>query len=79
MSEEALPKYADIREKVEFIKLPPYSPDLNLIEQVCRITHKENTHNVFFSALSKLKETVDTAFKTWFNANEQLNTLCSFK
>ena len=79
VSEEALPEYADIREKVDFIRLPPYSPDLNPIEQVWRITRKENTHNVFFSALSKLKETVDNAFRAWFNPNKQLKALCSFK
>jgi transposase len=76
---EALPEYADIREQVEFVKLPPYSPDLNPIEQVWRITRKENTHNVFFPTLSKLKEAVDNAFEAWSQPNQQLRTLCSFK
>lgn len=31
---EKLEEYTDIRENVEFIMLPPYSPDLNPIEQV---------------------------------------------
>ena len=31
---EKQPEYADIRESVTFVKLPPYSPDLNPIEQV---------------------------------------------
>ena len=79
INEESQPEYADIREKIELIKLPPYSPDLNPIEQVWRITRKENTHNVFFSALSKLKETVDRAFSAWFQPNAQLQSLCSFK
>ena len=46
---EKRPEYADILESVTFIKLPPYSPDLNPIEQVWRITRRENTHNVFFA------------------------------
>ena len=41
ISEEAQPECSDIRKKVEFIKLPPYSPDLNPIEQVWRITRKK--------------------------------------
>ena len=45
--EEAQPGFDDIREKAESVKLPPYSPDLNPIEQVRRITRKENTHHVF--------------------------------
>ena len=79
VSKESLPEYADIREKVDFVKLPPYSPDLNPIEQVWRITRKENTHNVFFATLSKLEDTVDKAFEEWFHPNAQLRTLCSFK
>ena len=76
---EELPEYADIRESVVFIKLPPYSPDLNPIEQVWRITRRENTHNVFFATVSILEDTVDAAFKSWAVPNDQLKSLCSFK
>ncbi len=71
--------YTDISSKVSFLMLPPYSPDLNPIEQVWRITRKENTHNIFFPTLSALKETVDNAFKEWEAPNNQLKSLCSFK
>ena len=73
------PEYEDIRKSVTFIKLPPYSPDLNPIEQVWRITRRENTHNVFFASLSTLETTVDAAFDAWSTPNDQLRTLCSFK
>ena len=76
---EMLSEYSDIRKSVTFIKLPPYSPDLNPIEQVWRITRKENTHNVFFASLSVLETTVDSAFDAWAMPNAQLRTLCSFK
>ncbi len=76
--DEHLDEYSDISDKVEFIKLPPYSPDLNPIEQVWRITRQENTHNVFFDTLSKLKSTVDKAFEAWAAPNPQLKALCSF-
>jgi transposase len=72
-------EYADIREKVVFVKLPPYSPDLNPIEQVWRITRRENTHNVFFKSKEDLKEKVDKAFSQWAKPNKQLQALCSFK
>lgn len=77
--DERYEEYSDILQSVEFIKLPPYSPDLNPIEQVWRITRKENTHNVFFSTVAELSETVDSAFEEWSKPNEQLRTLCSFK
>ena len=76
---EKLPEYEDIRKSISFIKLPPYSPDLNPIEQVWRITRRENTHNVFFASLPALEETVDSAFKAWSIPNNQLKTLCTFK
>lgn len=76
---EAQPEYADIRSRVVFVKLPPYSPDLNSIEQVWRVTRRENTHNIFFSSITALEDTVDSAFDSWAVPNEQLRRLCSFK
>lgn len=70
-------EYADIRESVEFVMLPPYSTDLNPIEQVWRITRRENTHNTFFNSLATLKSTVDKAFSQWSAPNVQLRSLCS--
>lgn len=72
-------EYIDIATSVSFLMLPPYSPDLNPIEQVWRITRKENTHNTFFASLKKLTDTVDNAFEAWAVPNEQLKSLCSFK
>ena len=60
-----------------FILLPPYSPDLNPIEQVWRITRRENTHNVFFDSIDSLKSVVDNPFAQWHTPNDQLHTLCS--
>lgn len=70
-------EYSDIRDKVTFILLPPYSPDLNPIEQVWRITRRENTHNVFFDSIDSLKSTLDNVFAQWHTPNDQLHTLCS--
>ncbi len=72
-------EYEDIRKSVEFILLSPYSPDLNPIEQVWRITRRENTHNVFFDSIDALKSTVDSAFSEWSVPNSKLQSLCCFK
>ena len=79
IEDESNTEYADIREKVDFVKLPPYSPDLNPIEQVWRITRRENTHNRFFKDKSVLEQAVDNAFDKWAKPNAQLKSLCSFK
>lgn len=62
IEDEHVMPYSDISASVTFIKLPPYSPDLNPTERVWRITCRENTHNVFFPTLAMLKDTIDRAF-----------------
>ena len=59
IQEESLDEYSDIREKMELIKLPPYSPDLNPIEQCWRITRREVTHNTYFANEQILENTLD--------------------
>lgn len=79
IQKERMEEYKDIREAAVLELLPPYSPDLNPIEQVWRIARRENTHNVFFPSLAMLESTVDRAFDKWSKPNGQLRTLCSFK
>ncbi|MDE6016821.1 MAG: transposase [Acetatifactor sp.] len=45
---EALNEYFDIRENMEYISLPPYSPDLNSIEQFRRIMRREKHTTTIF-------------------------------
>ena len=71
-------EYADIREKMTYLSLPPYSPDLNPIEQVWRKTRREKTHNKYFGLLSKLVEVLDDYFAGFFNPNAQIKSLCCF-
>ena len=75
---EESPEYADIRMKLDYMCLPPYSPDLNPIEQVWRIARREKTHNRYFPSKSALKDTMDAYFDTFSSPNEQLKSLCSF-
>ena len=76
---DALPEYQDIRDKITFIFLPPYSPDLNPIEQVWRITRREVTHNTYFATEKVLEDTLDSHFAIYRQPNVKLASLCSFK
>ena len=76
---EALPEYQDIRDKMSFIFLPPYSPDLNPIEQVWRITRREVTHNTYFANPQTLEDTLDDYFAFYRQPNDKLASLCAFK
>lgn len=78
IQDESNEEYADIRAMADFISLPPYSPDLNPIEQVWRITRKERTHNRFFPNLEALTEAVNSFFDSLSVPNDKLRNLCSF-
>lgn len=72
-------EYADIRNKMSLIFLPPYSPDLNPIEQVWRITRRGITHNTYFENIKDTEDVLDKYFDTYRNPNDKLHSLCSFK
>lgn len=76
---EALPEYSDIREKMEILSLPPYSPDLNPIEQVWRKTRREVTHNRYFRNIDELAAKLDEYFRGFRSPNKELSSLCTFK
>jgi len=57
--------------------LPPYSPDLNVMERVWKLTRRVCTHNQYFAVLEELINTVTTQFDTWFRPNYQLQRLCA--
>lgn len=75
---EQRPEYSDIREAMTYLSLPPYSPDLNPIEQVWRITRREKTHNRYFGNVSQITEALDNYFEGFSGPNEQLRNLCGF-
>lgn len=78
IEDENIPEYADIRKKIHFELLPPYSPDLNPIEQVWRITRREVTHNRYFRTLGELEEKLNSYFNNFSTPNEKFRTLCTF-
>lgn len=72
-------EYADIKRRVEIVNLPPYSPDLNPIEQVWRVTRREVTHNRYFHDEAALAGKLDSYFAQFRKPNQKLSSLCSFK
>jgi transposase len=58
--------------------LPPYSPDMNPIERVWKLTRRQATHNRYFPTLDEIISAVETAFCEWRNGNETLRRLCAF-
>lgn len=63
--------------KLEF--LPPYSPELNPIERVWKLTRRLCTHNRYFPELADLLEAVSAQLKQWGKPNDTLHRLCCIK
>lgn len=57
--------------------LPAYSPDLNPIERVWKITRRVCTHNRYFPRLEELVETVNEQLERWSQPNATLRRLCA--
>jgi hypothetical protein len=60
--------------RLEFI--PAYSPELNPIERVWKITRKICTHNVYFKELEHVAISVGKQHDAWKKPNDTLRRLC---
>lgn len=67
----------DHRNALRLDFLPPYSPELNPVERVWKLTRRLCTHNTYFETLESLVETVTERFAEWFQPNLQLRRLCA--
>lgn len=56
--------------------LPPYSPDLNPIERVWKLTRRLCIHNNYFPSIASIAESVEVRFDDWTKPNETLKRLC---
>lgn len=57
--------------------LPPYSPDLNPIERVWKLTRRLCLHNRYFPILEEVLRAVESTFAGWTGGNETLRRLCA--
>jgi transposase len=64
------------QQRLVFIYLPPYSPELNPIERVWRITRRKVTHNRYFPSTEDLRMTLESQFSIWRLPNSSLKVLC---
>jgi transposase len=60
--------------RLEF--LPAYSPELNPIERVWKLTRRICTHNVYFQKIEQVIVSVTKQHDVWKKPNESLRRLC---
>lgn len=64
------------REHLELDFLPPYSPELNPIERVWKLTRRMATHNRYFPTLEDIVNAVSHQVDLWAKPNPVLKRLC---
>lgn len=57
--------------------LPPYSPELNPIERVWKLTRRLCLHNRYFESLDSVIISVESQFLKWTSSNDTLRRLCA--
>lgn len=65
------------RKVLKLLFLPPYSPELNPIERVWKLTRRLATHNRHFPTLEDVINAVTERFALWARPNRQLVKLCA--
>ena len=66
-----------VASRLELTFLPPYSPDLNPIERVWKLTRRLCLHNRYFSDMKILIDIVENKFESWSDPNDILRRLCA--
>ena len=59
--------------------LPPYSPNLNLIERVWKFMHEKVIHLKYFDTFSKFKKSITVFFDDFEQHKEELKSRITFK
>jgi transposase len=67
----------DHRDLLRLDFLPPYSPELNNMERVWKLTRRLCTHNRFFPILRELLYVVTEQLARWQKPNRILHQLCA--
>lgn len=65
------------RKLLTLLFLPPYSPELNPIERVWKLTRRLATHNRHFPTLDDIMNAVTERFRLWTKPTRQLVKLCA--
>lgn len=73
------PFLAKRKKQIKLLFLPAYSPDLNPIERVWKLTRRLCTHNRYFEKINELTDAVMRQHCEWKKPNETLRRLCCIK
>jgi len=72
---QMIKEYLQKHQRVKLIPLPPYSPNLNLIERLWHFYKKKILYNEYYEDLAQMREASMTFFKKLKYYGEELSTL----
>ena len=64
--------------KIQMLYLPPYSPNLNLIERVWKFMYEKVIHLKYFDTFPKFKKNITTFFENFEQYKEELKSRITF-
>jgi transposase len=67
----------DCAEKFTLMFMPPYSPELNPIERIWKLTGRKATHNHYFKSLPFMMVAIEKHFMAWLKPNETTRRICA--
>jgi|SRR5215213_1503242 len=65
--------------KIQMLYLPPYSPNLNLIERLWKVMHEKVIHRHYFDTFPKFKKAINAFFDNVADYQEELKSRITFK
>jgi transposase len=65
--------------KIQMLYLPPYSPNLNLIERLWKFMHEKVIHLNYFDTFPKFKKAINSFFDNLAEYKEELKNRITFK
>lgn len=68
-----------IQHTIQMIYLPPYSPNLNLIERLWKVMHEKVIHRQYFDTFPKFKKAINAFFDNIADYQEELKSRITFK
>jgi putative transposase len=77
-SKELEPFLVANKDNLEFVFLPPYSPDLNLMEWFWKFLRKMITHNTFFGTFKEFQRALIKFLVKYKTSSPEIKTRCSY-
>jgi transposase len=72
-------EYLDMNPRINLIFLPPYSPNLNLIERLWKMYKKETLYNTYYETFAAFRESTNDFFEKISGRKKELSKLLNEK